>query len=128
MRRVIQDLAVRHLGTKLNISSWRHIAVAISRKYLRGLANGGDDGRPAELATYDDSETDGEDLIPNNAWDLQAGHTSFTAEMIYGREAWQGSTGLAARQEQFRQISVAWHRFFGFAAGLGVKGGAGRRG
>ena len=72
MRRVIQDLAVRHLGTKLNISSWRHIAVAISRKYLRGPANGGsgDDGRLAELATYDDSETDGEDLIPNNAWDL----------------------------------------------------------
>ena len=128
MRRVIQDLAVRHLGTKLNISSWRHIAVAISRKYLRGPANGGDDGRPTELATYDDSETDGEDLIPNNAWDLQAGHTSFTAEMIYGREAWQGSTGLAVRQEQFRQISVAWHRFFGFAAGLGAKGGAGRRG
>lgn len=124
MRRIVQDLAARHLGTKLNISSWRHIAIAISRKYLRGYAGGpplspGARAGPAsvELATYDDSETDGEDSVPNNVWDLQAGHSSHTAEMVYGREALQGSTGLAARQEQFRQVSQAWHCFLGFGPG-----------
>ena len=29
MRRILQEEAVRHLGTELNISSWRHIAISI---------------------------------------------------------------------------------------------------
>ena len=40
--------------------------------------------------------------------------------MVYGREALQGSTGLAARQKQFRQVSQAWHRFLGFGPGAGT--------
>ena len=47
---------------------------------------------------YGDSETDGDELLgPDDPWDLQAGHSSRTAEMLYGREVQQGTIGLAAR-------------------------------
>ena len=114
MRRVVQDLAARQLGTKLNISSWRHIAVAIGRRYLRGIVGGnsgpGLSGAGTGTVAYGDSETDGDGdelLGPDDPWDLQAGHSSRTAEMLYGREVQQGTTGLAARQEQFRKVSLA---------------------
>jgi hypothetical protein len=127
MRRVVEDCAVRQLGTRLNISSWRHIAIAIARKYLRGLLGGSLGDSPAvagfgagsgaaAAAVFDDSDTegdgDGEGL--DNPWDLQAGHSSYTADMVYGREVQQGRDMLATRQDQFRQVSVAWHRFLGF--------------
>ena len=93
MRRVVQDLAARQLGTKLNISSWRYIAVAIGRRYLRGIVGGnsgpGLSGAGIGTVAYGDSETDGDGdelLGPDDPWDLQAGHSSRTAEMLYGRE------------------------------------------
>ena len=100
MRQVIQDLAVRQLGAKLNISSWRHIAIAIGRRYLRGIVGGGGNSRPGlsgagtGTVAYGDSETDGDDLLgPDDPWDLQAGHSSRTAEMVYGRRSSRARQG-----------------------------------
>ena len=36
--------------------------------------------------------------------------------MVYGRTLEQGTAGTASRREEFRRISVRWHRFFGFGA------------
>ncbi|KAK4158620.1 hypothetical protein QBC43DRAFT_294903 [Cladorrhinum sp. PSN259] len=36
--------------------------------------------------------------------------------MVYGRDIRQGNIGLAVRQEQFRKVSILWHRFFGFGS------------
>ena len=82
MRRLLEKQAVRYLGTKLNVNIWRHVAIAIGRRYLYELFGTGDDG----VRSYGDSDTEDEDIIPNHVFDLQAGHSSFTVGIIYGRE------------------------------------------
>src|SRR6267154_5851849 len=51
---------------------------------------------------------DGDDDSP---WDLQAGHSTHVAGMIYGRELMEGNSAIIDRREKFRQVSQAWHRF-----------------
>jgi superfamily II DNA helicase RecQ len=109
MRRTLQRFAERYIGTPLNISSWRHIAIAIGRRYLQDkLGDGGLD------ESYGDSDSEDEDQIPDNILDLQAGHTSYIAHAIYARTIGQGNTGLMFQQEMFRTASTMWHRFWGF--------------
>ncbi|KAK5651006.1 hypothetical protein OQA88_2932, partial [Cercophora sp. LCS_1] len=110
-RRILEELAVRHLGSKLNISMWRHIAISIGRRYLHNAF-----GKAGDDVLYGDSDTEDNSAVPDQALDLQAGHSSYTAGMVYGREIEQGNTGLAVRQEQFRKVSILWHRFFGFGS------------
>jgi hypothetical protein len=58
----------------VGLAVWREIAIAISRKYMRG----------AQRFTYDNDDEDGdgeEDAIE----DLQAGYGSYIAGMIYTR-------------------------------------------
>lgn len=117
MRRTLQSFAVRHLHTPLNISSWRHIAIAIGRRYLRDVF-GGD---LSVNESYGDSDTEDDGELPDNPLDLQAGHSTYTANAIYAREQRFGSTGLFARQEQFRKASTAWHRYFQFGAADAVR-------
>ena len=81
---------------------WRYIAIAIGRRYLRGIVGGNSgpslSGASIGTVAYRDSETDGNNLLgPDDPWDLQAGHSSRTAEIVYGQEVQQGTTGLAAR-------------------------------
>ena len=55
----------------------------------------------------------------DNVWDLQAGHSTYVAGMIYARELQQGMLGTAARRDKFRGVSRQWYRFLGFGAGEG---------
>ncbi|KAL2104431.1 hypothetical protein VUR80DRAFT_942 [Thermomyces stellatus] len=48
--------------------------------------------------------------------DLQTGHTTHIAGMVYARELQQGQFGTAARRGAFRRVSRQWHRFLGFGA------------
>ena len=66
------------MGCKLNISIWRHAAIAISNRYLgsKYTRSFGEDG-----PEYED-----EDGIDDEASDLQAGHGSHVAGIIYARE------------------------------------------
>lgn len=48
--------------------------------------------------------------------DLQAGHTSHVAELVYGRTVEQGPWGFSTKQDQFRKISVLWHRLWNFSS------------
>jgi superfamily II DNA helicase RecQ len=95
------------LNTKMNVRAWRHIQIAISRKHLRGYG---------ALFSMDESEDD--------PYDLQSGHTTAVANMIYGREIGQMSVGTADLRQRFRCISEEWHAFLEFAvvsnAGAGV--------
>jgi superfamily II DNA or RNA helicase len=91
-------------GAALNVSTWRHIAIAISNRYLQGQF-GGQGGEEGE----DEFDEDEDDVA-----DLQAGHSSFVAGMIYAREVGQGNFGTAARRFQFRQVSQRWHRLLRF--------------
>jgi hypothetical protein len=112
LRTILEDYTLRHLGVKIGISSWRHIAISISRRFLQGAF--GDIGPTGALGDSG-SDSDGEGGL-DSPWDLQAGHSSHVAGMIYGREIQQGTTGVAAQQEHYRKVSTTWHRFFNFGS------------
>ena len=80
--------------------------MAIANRYLN-KAFGEDDGH----ADDDDDDDDN-----NNIADLQAGHSTHVAGMIYARELQQGTLGTAAKRDGFRAVSRLWHRFLGFGA------------
>ena len=81
IRRILQEHLAQYLGTRVSISAWRHIAITISRRYLQGKF--GEEGDKS-----DNSEE-------NNVCDLQAGHSTHVAGMIYGRILEQGAAGMA---------------------------------
>ncbi|KJZ71410.1 hypothetical protein HIM_09198 [Hirsutella minnesotensis 3608] len=103
-RRIMQRHSERLMGTKLNISAWRNMAIAISNRYLH------DAFKEAGFGEEDD------DGIEDNPADLQAGHGTHVAGLIYARQLQQGGFGTAAMREQFRAISREWHQFLGFGA------------
>jgi hypothetical protein len=104
MRRVLLQYSERLLGSRIGISAWRHIAIAISNRYLNE-AFGKDSG---------EGEGDEDDGGPDSTWDLQAGHSTHVAGMIYARELQQGTIGTAVRRDRFREVSRQWHHFLGF--------------
>ncbi|KDN64750.1 hypothetical protein CSUB01_11123 [Colletotrichum sublineola] len=107
-RRIIQQCSSRLLGSQLNVSMWRHIAIAIANRYLNEAF-----GRPGEGGPDEDEEADD---INDSVWDLQAGHSTRLAGLIYSRLLMQFGSGSAAKQQQFRRVSQQWHRFFDFGA------------
>jgi superfamily II DNA helicase RecQ len=91
----------------LNISSWRQIAIAISRRYL---------DKAFKESTMDGVEED-DDGVDDNPIDLQAGHGTHVAGMVYARELQQGLFSTATMRDKFRSVSRQWHRFLEFREG-----------
>lgn len=107
----LRDLLSRHsirlLGQRLIPSTWRHIAVAISRKYLEGIFG---DISTADLQAHQSGgDSDSEDEQSPLA--LQTTHTSFTRDTTYGRTVSYGSGGRASEADGFYKASLLWHRF-----------------
>ncbi|CCE33981.1 uncharacterized protein CPUR_07909 [Claviceps purpurea 20.1] len=98
VRRILQQHSERLLGCKLNVSIWRHVAISIFNRYLgsKYLRHFEQDG-----AEYED-----EDGLDDEASDLQAGHGTHVAGMIYDRELQQSLDGTALAREQFREVST----------------------
>lgn len=109
-RRIIQRHSARLLGNKLNVSMWRHFAIAIANRFLNEAFGRWDPGKRGE------EEEDENDELGDSPWDLQAGHGTRIAGMIYARLLVQLGSGVAAKQQQFRKVSAQWHRFLGFGA------------
>ncbi|KAK5989587.1 ATP-dependent DNA helicase RecQ-like protein [Cladobotryum mycophilum] len=63
-----------------------------------------------------EDEEDG-DEIGDNPWDLQAGHGTHVAGMIYARLLEQGDSGTQKERDKFQMVSRLWHRFLGFGEG-----------
>jgi len=97
---------MRWIGVKLNISAWRQIAIAISRRYCK------DSPFQSEDPNQDDINEDTDD----DPWDLQTGHGTHVAGMIYARELMEGSNVVISRREKFRQVSQEWHKFWQFGS------------
>jgi superfamily II DNA helicase RecQ len=74
-----------------------------------------------------DWETFDEDNLEGDSpWDLQAGHGTHIAGMIYAQELRQAPGQTMGRQDMFRQVSQEWHRFLQFESsiqGFGIKAG-----
>jgi hypothetical protein len=93
----------------LNISGYRQIAITISRQYCR------EDWFEEEKSRLDESEGwDKDNTDRDDPWDLQAGHGTHIAGMIYARELIEGDNSIISRREKFRQVSHVWHYFLGF--------------
>src|SRR5512140_2273885 len=111
MRRILSDFSLQQPGSRLTISNWRHIAVAIGRRFIKQLQGTG----PVEpIPSSDDEGIDEEQDIPDSVFDLQAGHSSYVGDLVYGRGAAFGRSGLATIWDRFRDISCSWHALWSF--------------
>lgn len=125
-RKILREAAVRWMGVDgLNISGYRQIAIAISRRYCREDRFKEEKGKLDESEGWDEDNADGDD-----PWDLQAGHGTHVAGMIYARELMEGDNSIISRREKFRRVSHVWHCFLGFPSahqGVGMSGRAKRK-
>jgi superfamily II DNA helicase RecQ len=110
MRKIIQAASMRWIGVKINISAWRNIAIAISRRFCREAPFEMDDIRP------EDVDNDHPDVNEDSPHDLQSGHTTHIAGMIYARELVENKDAVIGRRGKFREVSEVWHRFLKFAS------------
>jgi hypothetical protein len=113
VRKIMQDASVRWMGREsiLSISAWRQIAIAISRRFCRKDQFEDDQGKLEGEDGWDEDNTAGDD-----PWDLQAGHGTCIAGMIYAREMMEGNDSIISRREKLRRISQSWHPFLEFAS------------
>ena len=81
----------------LTLSTYRHIAIAISRRHL---TQGG------FRRDYD---------VEEQASDVQTTHTSWTAGRLYARGIEEAPGHVEARRAGFRMVSRRWHEFLGFS-------------
>ncbi|RTE68056.1 hypothetical protein BHE90_017567, partial [Fusarium euwallaceae] len=107
VRRLMQRYSTQLSGQQLNISTWRQMAIGISNRYFNKVFE-------AEEDEFEDE--DGEGNLFDSIYDLQAGHGSHVAGLIYARLFGQGELGTMRSREEFRKVSMKWHRFFGFGA------------
>jgi len=85
----------------INISSYRHIAIAISRKYLTTAEQFVD--------TVDVSDEQGDTIEETTPLDAQASHSSYVAQLVYARDGQAVAGSLITTREKFRTVSRAWH-------------------
>jgi len=110
MRKITQRASMRWIGVKINISAWRNIAIAISRRFCREAPFVIDETQPDEM---DDNSPEGDDDSPH---DLQSGHTTHIAGMIYARELVENRDAVVGRRGKFREVSKGWHKFLNFTS------------
>ena len=106
MKYEIQRASQAGLGQSINVAAYRQIAIAISRRWIRK----GIEGATEEA---DDDEWLQDDPFGDIA-DEQATHSPHVAGAVYARETQELAGATASRRQQFRAISVDWHRFLGF--------------
>ena len=107
MRALLSRHSVRLLGQRLIPSTWRHLASAVSSRYLYGIF---DDVSAGDLGSYDSDDGSGSDE-EDHPLHLQSAHTSLISDTTYGRSASYGSGGRTSMAEKFRKASLLWHRF-----------------
>ena len=97
------------MEVKVGISTYRQIAIAIARRYLKEERM--IDNRNDEENIKDDN---GNSPSHNYILDLQAGHGSYVAGIIYARAVLEVSREVASVRQQYRNASEAWHRLLQF--------------
>jgi len=109
MKHELQRVSEAGLGQPINVAAYRQIAIAISRRWIRkGMSEAADE-------QGDDGEWLQDDPLGDIA-DEQATHSPHVAGAVYARETQELAGATASRRQQFRAISIDWHRFLGFAS------------
>ncbi|KAJ6130928.1 hypothetical protein N7523_001388 [Penicillium sp. IBT 18751x] len=106
------------LHHRLTLAAYRDITIAISRRYFSNAKPFPHNVREDGTEVIADDEAN-EDTIDDEQWiryiaDLQATHTTYVAEIVYGRMISQQQGTTAGRQAGFRTSSVYWHDLLGF--------------
>ncbi|KAF5658013.1 DNA helicase [Fusarium heterosporum] len=104
----------------LGISAWRHISVAIGRRFIQDAAITSQ-GHFAEAAdgNSDSEASDQEDIGEQDTiLNKQAGHSAQTSAMVYGRGIQEAHFKTHQRRESFRRLSQEWHYLLGFLSAL----------
>ena len=112
------------LGVKLNISSWRYIAIGIGRGFLPKGFESVLRSKPSVTSYEEETSEDEEDgLLVHQAGNgfaqaltNQAGHSMKISALFYGREVDDGPLGYSVRQKNFWRLSKAWHDLFQFGS------------
>lgn len=99
-----------NLGLNITLISWRHIIIAIFRKFVKNPLIIG----LSEASTNPDINNEFDIDNSDNPIDLQAGHSSRVGEMVYGRDINELSGQTASRRDNFYYLSTWLHRFFLF--------------
>ncbi|TKA60225.1 hypothetical protein B0A55_13169, partial [Friedmanniomyces simplex] len=122
MKKELQHISEKGLGQAITVAAYREIAIAISRKWVRGATafqgDNTDEGIEAQIDSMDD-----------NAADEQATHSPPIAGLIYARDVMEIVGSSADRRQRFRKVSEDWYRFLGFqsTAMKDEKEGVGKR-
>jgi len=132
MSKALGDATDQHLGVRLGIRSYRHVAVALSRdivhrhrpaaQQFKDFAAGDPELMREFWADNEEGSGDGdggtgeESLIElgQAAAAAQTGHSVRSRLTTYGQIASLGSKLSATSLEIFRQVSEEWHAFLGF--------------
>ena len=100
----LEKETAKGLGIQVNTNMYRHIAIAIDRKFIRQRD-------PGEDSNSEDNESDGE-----NPFDAGAGHSMKVAIACYARIR-NLTRGLTPESiDIFRAICDKWHRWYGIAS------------
>ncbi|TKW60305.1 MAG: DUF3505 domain-containing protein [Blastochloris viridis] len=104
----------------LTISSWRHIAIALGRRYIRDAAITSQ-GLYSEV-DHGDSESSSDEEGPGERDTIlhrQTGHSSMTSNLVYGRQLTEAHFETYQRRQSFRLLSEEWHFLLGFPSAPG---------
>ena len=126
LKRALVQASEVGMGTTLTISSYRQVAIAMARKYMRGFEF--DDGSANEKGEEDELEADEAGCWwseEDEVIDLQAGHGTHVAGMVYARGIEEASDTVMSMRGKFRRTSQQWQRFLRFASALGSDGECG---
>ena len=125
MRKIMQRESNARIGVRLNISAWRQVSIAIVRKFIREEYRFDTEEGDEACEDFDEDNYQGD-----SAWDMQSGHGTRMAGMIYARLLFEGTYETQTQKEKYRQVSQEWHRFLGFKSateGFGINVGTKRK-
>lgn len=103
LKQYLQQATEAGLGHAIHVAAWRHIAIAISRQWLRTGQSFQD-----EVDPQDDDDVN----------DEQATHSPFIAGAVYARDMDELPGSIASRRQQFRAASIQWHRIEGYQSSV----------
>ncbi|CAM1507683.1 Fc.00g073240.m01.CDS01 [Cosmosporella sp. VM-42] len=114
MTRLLRRMSLVGCKKGITLSSWRHISIAFARRYFRNPTT----AQAKLIQEGEMSGSDDDDEVEDSPWDIQAGHGSLIAGLVYGCLITEGSLETNERRVNFRMISEEWHRLLGFPSAI----------
>lgn len=102
----MQEALLQHISVKVNIMGWRHGPKAAYRQYIKN-----DAAVKAFVAAADSADDVSDDEV-NQPCDIQTGHKTAVAGMIYARPVTEPVFSVEAKRFRLRLASMEWYAFF----------------